>query len=364
MVCRWTPDFRASDASITNTIVWVRLPEFPYPFFSQPRRLKEIGDMIDSFIKVDEHTEVASKGCFARIAVEIDLKKPLLPKYLIRNSEYNIEYEGIRLICYHCGVFGHHHDDCPASPTVIERKTKEAAAVAAQKTSQNNVSHRPEQLPETGYGPWMLVNTHRRQNLQRPYFWGGNSKFPENYHNQEIQLPSSEKSRAPKSSFLVLADLEEDFTAPISNHPETATHTRPSSPGSNLSRPKPTSSRGVDQTTNPLPIKRPTQVHSVTLTDQQSQEPTGSRKNLAHLSRSERQPLALLPNNASNFSNSSLEKPETSRAISTETDINIDRAAQNPAAKLSGRRSSGDNSKNADRGHTIDRGRQDSSRRN
>lgn len=110
-VRRWTPDFKAFEASILNTLVWVRLPEIPFPFFSQFNRLKEISDMIGTFVKVDERTELASKGRFARIAVKVDLKKPLLPKYLIGNREFNIEYEGIKLICYHCEVLGHHHDE-------------------------------------------------------------------------------------------------------------------------------------------------------------------------------------------------------------------------------------------------------------
>lgn len=85
-VCRWTLNFKASHASITSNMVWVRLPEIPYPFFSQTNRLREIGNMISNFVKVDDHTENASKGRFARVAVEVDLKKPFLPKYLIENS--------------------------------------------------------------------------------------------------------------------------------------------------------------------------------------------------------------------------------------------------------------------------------------
>lgn len=80
-------------------MVWVRLPELPYLFFFQPIRLKDIEDMIGHFVKVDDLMGVASKGRFARIAVEIDIKKSLLLKYYIGNSEFNAEYEGIRLIC-------------------------------------------------------------------------------------------------------------------------------------------------------------------------------------------------------------------------------------------------------------------------
>ncbi|KAF7823170.1 uncharacterized protein G2W53_021314 [Senna tora] len=53
-----------------------------------------------------------TRGKFARIYVEINLKKQLVPQVEVRGRSYAVEYEGLHLICFHCGRYGHSKDLC------------------------------------------------------------------------------------------------------------------------------------------------------------------------------------------------------------------------------------------------------------
>ncbi|KAI9126724.1 hypothetical protein K1719_002320 [Acacia pycnantha] len=71
--------------------------------------------MIGKMIKVDRSTTIYDKGGFARICVEIDLKKPLLPTYIVFGEERPIIYEGLHHVCFSCGKYGHKKEGCPTT---------------------------------------------------------------------------------------------------------------------------------------------------------------------------------------------------------------------------------------------------------
>jgi predicted metal-binding protein len=45
--------------------------------------------------------------------MEVDLTKPLLAKFQLRRRVRKIVYEGLHLICFHCGQYGHRKEACP-----------------------------------------------------------------------------------------------------------------------------------------------------------------------------------------------------------------------------------------------------------
>lgn len=47
--------------------------------------------------------------------MEIDLNAPLLPSHSVDGNSLRIEYEGLQIICFNCGKFGHNSDQCPHS---------------------------------------------------------------------------------------------------------------------------------------------------------------------------------------------------------------------------------------------------------
>ncbi|CAL0303158.1 unnamed protein product [Lupinus luteus] len=85
--------------------------------------------MLNSFIegerilKVDNLTSIHSRGKFARICVEINLARKLVPMIKVMGTVLNLEYECLHLICFNCGKYGHRRELCsdlPTTPTVVE----------------------------------------------------------------------------------------------------------------------------------------------------------------------------------------------------------------------------------------------------
>lgn len=66
-----------------------------------------MGEKIGRPIRANHNTGVAARGRFARLCVEVDLTKPLLTMFKVRKRIRRIEYEGLHLVCFSCGVVGH-----------------------------------------------------------------------------------------------------------------------------------------------------------------------------------------------------------------------------------------------------------------
>ncbi|CAN1194405.1 hypothetical protein LINPERHAP2_LOCUS42561 [Linum perenne] len=71
-----------------------------------------IKNRIGKMVCIDHTTLEGSRGNFARICVEVDLAKPLLSKYRLRQRVRRIEYEGLHIICFNCGCYGHKDEGC------------------------------------------------------------------------------------------------------------------------------------------------------------------------------------------------------------------------------------------------------------
>lgn len=68
--------------------------------------------MLGNYLKTDKLTSIHSRGKFARIYVEVDLDKPLVPQIIVRGFPLYLEYEGLHAICFRCGCFGLKKDRC------------------------------------------------------------------------------------------------------------------------------------------------------------------------------------------------------------------------------------------------------------
>lgn len=94
LIQRWCPSFDPKFALITNTLIWVRLPNLPADYSVQAF-LQKVGDKIGRFVRVYDNTLNATKGQFARLCVEVDLAKPHLLKFRFHWRIHHIEYEGL-----------------------------------------------------------------------------------------------------------------------------------------------------------------------------------------------------------------------------------------------------------------------------
>ncbi|CAI0444922.1 unnamed protein product [Linum tenue] len=94
-------------------VVWVQFPAFPVHFYHKDI-LFSLGNMLGREIKLDYHTLHQERAKFARIAVEVDLSKPLIPRVWLDGAWQYVEYENIPVVCFECGKVGHTSENCPS----------------------------------------------------------------------------------------------------------------------------------------------------------------------------------------------------------------------------------------------------------
>ena len=164
--------------------VWIRLPGLAIEYYDR-QILGKIGNLVGKTLKVDVNTAVQSRGKFARLCVEIDLSKPLTSKYMVNEKVHCIEYEGIHLICFNCGRFGHEHAECPekkkasilhmedqsqpvpgteVQPPTLQ--TREGAPVGEERSitgiPKKDKGKQVITEDDSSYGPWMMVQKPQR----------------------------------------------------------------------------------------------------------------------------------------------------------------------------------------------------------
>lgn len=77
-----------------------------------------IGDTLGRTLKVDANTSrraneelgdvfVTERTKFARLCIDVDLNKILRSQFELNNKTYSVEYEGLQLVCFMCGKYGH-----------------------------------------------------------------------------------------------------------------------------------------------------------------------------------------------------------------------------------------------------------------
>lgn len=172
---RWEPDFKPRTAKLKKMAVWVRLPELSVEYFRDDT-IKQILENVGKPLKLDRTTAVREKGRFARAAVEVDLDKPLVSKIWVRNEVQMVEYEGLHVVCYGCGVVGHREQDCPLHqpkpqepPPMDLNVPPSAEKDDTQQTttpSATPVPSPPAVVERPRYGSWMLVTRKPRRNDQ------------------------------------------------------------------------------------------------------------------------------------------------------------------------------------------------------
>ncbi|KAI9120797.1 hypothetical protein K1719_007830 [Acacia pycnantha] len=97
-VARWRPDFCPKNAKIESVVAWVRLPDLPAPLFDK-KFLLNLGNAIGKAIRLDVHTAQRARGKFARLCVELDLTKPLIPEFNVEGQVLSVVYESLGLLC-------------------------------------------------------------------------------------------------------------------------------------------------------------------------------------------------------------------------------------------------------------------------
>lgn len=108
----WTPEFDPLQDEIATTPVWIRLSNLPVNFYHRSI-LMGIAKGLGRPVKVDLTTLKFERARFARICVEVNLKKPLKGTMMVNGERYFVSYEGLDSVCSKCGMYGHLVHMCP-----------------------------------------------------------------------------------------------------------------------------------------------------------------------------------------------------------------------------------------------------------
>ncbi|KAI9125529.1 hypothetical protein K1719_002947 [Acacia pycnantha] len=103
---RTVQPFKPQEDVINQVICWLRLPRLPALYYHKSIILS-IGSVFGEVIQEDYYTDSGDRGKFARIAILVDLTKPLTSTIMVDGELIYIEYEGLPTICFHCGQYGH-----------------------------------------------------------------------------------------------------------------------------------------------------------------------------------------------------------------------------------------------------------------
>lgn len=153
----WTPQFDSTVSDIASAIVWIRLPGMAFHLYDK-RVLRKVGQLVGTVIKIDYHTESRERGKFARIAVRVSLSQPLVAQFNLDGKIQKVEYEGLPIICYQCGKYGHTSITCPAKQAAngVRTECSESVPTANVTADKDGVSVMVENIGEK-FGPWMIV---------------------------------------------------------------------------------------------------------------------------------------------------------------------------------------------------------------
>ncbi|XP_010520311.1 PREDICTED: uncharacterized protein LOC104799464 [Tarenaya hassleriana] len=195
----WSPDFVPSQAKPSHVVAWIRFPAMPIQYY-HAALLEIIAGNIGRVIRVDYNTVSASRGRFARVAVELDLSKPLISSFEIEGLTQLVEYENLPTICFSCGVIGHLKEQCSKQRTSGEPEgivSEGSAAERAEKSEHIAHSTVPSEL-----GPWMhakkpIRRTRKEITLQKPM------------EKTKVQPSKADSYKSHGKGFQILATLEE-----------------------------------------------------------------------------------------------------------------------------------------------------------
>ncbi|XP_019257760.1 PREDICTED: uncharacterized protein LOC109235974 [Nicotiana attenuata] len=104
-ITRWKPNFVATKEKVTNSAVWVRLPQLPTKFYDE-KILEKIGNAIGRLLKIDVCTSTTLRGRYARLCVELPLEIPVQPFLYAGHHKQVIHYEGENFLCKNYGRLG------------------------------------------------------------------------------------------------------------------------------------------------------------------------------------------------------------------------------------------------------------------
>ena len=117
-VRKWLEDFKSDEAEEDTTAIWVRFPNLLIEYYNE-KILYYIAKVIGVPLKIDINIDMAARGKYARVCIEIDLRMPLISHFSIGKNTYGVEYEDLHSLCFSCGRIGHRREACSNKPFLV-----------------------------------------------------------------------------------------------------------------------------------------------------------------------------------------------------------------------------------------------------
>lgn len=155
---KWVPNFIPDDTPMRFLTPWIRIPHLAVEYFDK-EFLHKVGSLVGKVRRIDDNTALAQRGQFTRLSVELDLTRPLLSKFWFKGRTWKIQYEGLKMICFHCGKIDHAEDRCPELNTVHMETSKDLV-------EETQIGPRPT-IEENNFGSWMMVKKPPRRRPPR-----------------------------------------------------------------------------------------------------------------------------------------------------------------------------------------------------
>ncbi|KAJ4837060.1 hypothetical protein Tsubulata_038326 [Turnera subulata] len=157
----WSDSFRANTDKIDRVVCWIQFPDFPVNRYHS-KIFRVLDNLVGRTVKLDANVKNPDRACFAKVAVSIDLTKPLKNTIMLDGEPIRVTYDGLPDICVTCGRIGHSALACPSSldaavPTSNPSppSNQPSSAFSTLQPPANLVQHAP---PTTGDNlTWMNV---------------------------------------------------------------------------------------------------------------------------------------------------------------------------------------------------------------
>ncbi|KAK8289993.1 hypothetical protein V6Z12_D07G230300 [Gossypium hirsutum] len=139
----WSLAFDPTQAYPNVVMAWIRFPGLPGYLYNH-KIITVIGEMVGKVVKLDMNTDNRTRGRFAKLAVYINLEKPLVSHILINGRKQN--------------------NSCPFK---ISESLSEKEIAPPELSSELQNTNKVDVEKENGnFGPWMIVEKKSRRKIR------------------------------------------------------------------------------------------------------------------------------------------------------------------------------------------------------